>query len=297
VRIKFGITLLGLCVLASLGIFIARSTAGFSESQLERLDQDWNELLAWGGAKESRNQQGPNLELCAQTCNTARDAGDDATAELARWQELLASGEYTVASEPFAGIETMKLAQQALESERLDASGMGQILALARRLQGEGPLISFMVGVQLTKQALERCRSDADLVPAMTGLSTPKPGELFAAVCRDFGMLPLELYPAGPSEPGSRPALDSDEGLLIENIRATYFELASQYFPLRDQPERFAEITPPPKPGWLIRVRAYLMARPADMRCVLAPLLAPNLESYGDNWAQVVSDWKTVLES
>lgn len=296
-RIKLGITLLGLCVLASLGIFIVRSTAGFSESQLERLDQDWKELLAWGGATASSNQQGPNLELCAQACNTARDAGDDATAEFARWQELLASGEYTLASEPFAGMETMKLAQQALESERLDASGMGQILALARRLQGEGPLISFMVGVQLTKQALERCRSDADLVPAKTGLSAPKPGELFAAVCRDFGMLPLEFYPTGPGDPGSTGAQDPAEELLIENLRATYFELASQYFPLRDQPERFSEVPPPPKPGWLIRVRAFLMARPADMRRVLAPLLAPNLGSYGDTWARVVSDWKTVLES
>ena len=296
-RIKLGITLLGLCVLASLGIFIARSTAGFSESQLARLDQNWTELLTWGGATDSRDRQGPNLELCAQACNTAREAGGEATTEFARWQELLASGVYTVASEPFAGIETMKLAQQALESESVDASGVGQILALARRLQGEGPLISFMVGVQLTQQALERCRSDADLIPAETGLSAPEPGELFAAICRDFGMLPSQLYPTDPDEPGSQRAQDPAEELLMQNLRATHFELASQYFPLRDHPERFAEVPPPQKPGWLIRVRAILMARPADMRRVLAPLVALNLESHGNTWAQVVSDWKTVLGS
>ena len=39
------------------------------------------------------------------------------------------------------------------------------------------------------------------------------------------------------------------------------------------------------------------MARPADMRRVLAPLVALNLESHGNTWAQVVSDWKTVLGS
>jgi hypothetical protein len=52
----------------------------------------------------------------------------------------------------------------------------------------------------------------------------------------------------------------------------------------------------PEKPGWFVRLRAILLARPADMKRTLAPLLAINMGAYGKIWAQLVADWSAVLK-
>jgi hypothetical protein len=294
-KFKLGIALLGLCALAATAVFIARSTGELSEAQRTQLEQDWNELLTWARVESPRDSRGPNLEQCARAWSAARGAGEEGTAEHLRWRELLASGEYSVAGEPYAGVDSMELAQMELESEGLDSLGLERILSLARRLHQEGPLISFMVGTGLTKQALELCRSDAGLIPTGSDLSTPQPGELFSAICRDFSMLPAALYPSGAGDTVPQDAQDPIDERLLHNLRATYIEIASQYFPLRDHPERFGEVPPPEKPGWLFNLRATLFARPEDMRRVMASLLAVDMGSYGNTWARVVSDWNAVL--
>ena len=52
----------------------------------------------------------------------------------------------------------------------------------------------------------------------------------------------------------------------------------------------------PEKPGWFVRLRAILFARPADMKRTLAPLLAINMGAFGKTWAQLVADWSAVLK-
>jgi len=296
-RLKLGIALLGLCALAVTGLFIARSTGELSESQRAQLEQDWSELLTWARGVCPGDPRGLNLELCARAWSAAREAGEEGTAELVCWRELLASGDYSVAEEPYAGVASMRLAQLELESEGLDALGMGRILSLARRLHREGPLVSFMLGVVLTQSALELCRSNTDLIPDGLDLTPPQPGELFSATCRDFSMIAATLDgpEAGDWIPQNAP--DPIDERLRRHLRATYFEIASQYFPLRDQPERFGEVPLPERPGRLFNLRAILLARPDDMRRVLAPLLAVDMGSYGNTWACVVSDWSSVLGS
>jgi hypothetical protein len=283
---KLGIALLGFCALAAVGFFIARSNGELSESQRTRLEEDWEELLTWAGNANSGTTQGPNLEQCAQAWSAARKAHEEATPELARLRALLASGEYSLEGEPYAGVETMQLGRLELESEGLDSVGLGRILTLARRLHHEGPLISFMVGVSLTNQALERCRSNADLIPTDLDLTSPQPGEFFSAVCREFSMMPATL---NPSE-------GNVEDSLRSHVHDAYFAIAKRYLPLRDQPERFGEVPPPERPGWLFNLRAMLLPRPDDMRRVLEPLLTVDMESYGNTWARLVSDWDAVLK-
>lgn len=291
-KFRLGIALLGLCALAATAVFIVRSGVGYSGTQL---DQDWIELQTWGRGISPGIAQGPNLEEFAQAWNAAQQKGEDATTELARCRELLASGAYTMACEPHASLGVMKLGQQVLDSEGLDSFGLGQVLALARRLQQEGPLINFMVGIHLIRQALKLCRSDATLLPTDLDLPAPQPDELFSAMCRDFAMVPSVIYPTGPGGPSTSFELDPDEKRLMQHMRATYIAMANKYFPLRDHPERFGEIPPPGKPGWFVRLRALLIARPDDMARTLAPLLAINMGSYGITWAQTVSDWKAIL--
>ena len=284
---KVGIAFLGLCALATVGFFIARSNGELSESQQSRLEQDWDELLTWAGNTNPGTSQGPNLEQCAQAWSAARKANKEATPELARWRALLASGEYSLGEGPYAGVETMQLGRMELEAEGLDSVGLGRILTLARRLNHEGPLSNFMVGVALANQALELCRSNPDLIPTDLDLTAPQPGEFFSAVCRDFSMMAATLIP-------------SEENIgdpLHSHIHDAYLAIANRYLPLRDQPDRFGEVDPPERPGWLFNLRAMLLPRPDDMRRVLEPLFAIDMESYGNAWARLVSDWNAVLES
>ncbi len=292
-KFKLGIALLGLCALAATAVFIARSGAGYSGTPLE---QDWIELQTWGRGISSGSAQGPNLEEAAGAWTAAQQAGVDATTELARCRELLASGAYTVAGRPYAGLGVMELGQQVLDSEGLDSSGLGQVLTLARRLQREGPLIGFMVGMKLTQRSMELCRSNPALLPTDLDLPAPQPGELFSALCRDFVLSSTALNPGGAEAPDVLSLPDAGGKHLMEHMRATYIDMARLYLPLRDHPERFGEVPPPEKPGWFVRLRAILLARPADMKRTLAPLLAMNMGAYGKTWAQLVADWSAVLK-
>jgi hypothetical protein len=68
-KFKLGIALLGLCALAATAVFIVRSGAGYSGTQLE---QDWIELQTWGRGTPTGIAHGPNLEEAAQTWNAAQ---------------------------------------------------------------------------------------------------------------------------------------------------------------------------------------------------------------------------------
>ncbi|MEO2163583.1 MAG: hypothetical protein ABGY29_13770, partial [bacterium] len=229
-KFKLGIALLGLCALAATAVFIARSGAGYSGTPLE---QDWIELQTWGRGISSGSAQGPNLEEAAGAWTAAQQAGVDATTELARCRELLASGAYTVAGRPYAGLGVMELGQQVLDSEGLDSSGMGQVLTLARRLQREGPLIGFMVGMKLTQRSMELCRSNPALLPTDLDLPAPQPGELFSALCRDFVLSSTALNPGGAEAPDVLSLPDAGGKHLMEHMRATYIDMARLYLPLR----------------------------------------------------------------
>ena len=264
-------------------------------------------VLALGcqDAKKDEEEKAPEKKVAEGaaflTCQCGWDAAQSESERLgllAGFEEALISGDWSVPTDGGVMLPLLEIARVALDAPDVDATRVARVLGLAREMQRRGHLLTFFVGTSLATDTLERCRAEPSLVPSDLDLPPPRPSELFEALCRDH-VIAGETWahePGGlPPGGGALPALSGGDEVVARALRSALVHDARRLHPLRDTPERFGELAPPAVPGLFLRLRAACLARPADLRALLAPLIAVDMAAHGRRWTEFVAEWNAVL--
>lgn len=253
---KLALLLLLASVLGVVGIFSGWFFRGFTPAELEQLDRDWEQVIAWADLPAADPVMEARMNTLSEETGAAGLPDDlfsraegawvsreeltpEAAELLSRFEEQLAEGALGGIPPGMQVLGFMKLGQLELNMEDLTSERLGNVLVWSRKLQLEGSLIGLMMGVALGEQALERCRLEPALLPASVAASAPSVDEFFYGLCRDYVVAEMTVT-IGSSDVVNIPGTGGDE-FATQALRRAMANNAQRFYPQRSDPLGFAE--------------------------------------------------------